>query len=512
MSDQFALIDARGRAAGAALRTTTSFRALPDLPTPKRHGWVRPAIVAALVIAVVVGLVAVAGRDAAPVDERDPKNLRYVVDDLPDGWSIRSRTDATRTPADPIPGLTVALYGTSGDPTAPVVMMRWSTPESPNGQSFPGMGYSALATATEVQEFTVGDWHAACGTEENDRVVCLVETDRGFVLFSARRLPVDAVRTMASALTFVGESPQVAPESLPREVTPLYPSPLGQYFPAGSPGSGRASAVELLGSDTASAALTVSWADETDIAYLGLDDGWTATTMAGRSVFHQVMHADVETILETIVWIEGDRTFFLRVMNAPAATAEQLVANVRPASDTEWEAIHATGGDTPITEGTSPMGTDVAETTPTPTVDPSAPITDVVVSMEMNPLTDHQLEVVAGDPTSPVQVFVSYVVDTYSVRSPEGGGFTSRSPMQGTALQFAQNVANSGLFALSEDPDATELVVLVSDGTRRHVKLQQLFDGAPGRFAMVAVRWDQILGAQVLAADGTVLTEIPAFG
>jgi hypothetical protein len=119
---------------------------------------------------------------------------------------------------------------------------------------------------------------------------------------------------------------------------------------------------------------------------------------------------------------------------------------------------------------------------------------------------------VAGDPTSPVRVFVSYVVDTYSVRSPEGGGFTSRSPMQGTALQFAQNVANSGLFALSEDPDATELVVLVSDGTRRHVKLQQLFDGAPGRFAMVAVRWDQILGAQVLAADGTVLTEIPAFG
>lgn len=505
MSDQFALIDARGRAAGAAVRSSTSLRALPDLPSPKHHGWVRPALAAAVAIAVVVGLVAVAGRDATPVDERDPKNLRYVIDDLPGGWSIRSRTDATNTVSDPLPGMTLSLYGTSGDPTAPVVMMRWSSPESPDGQSSPGMGYAALAEATEVQEFTVGAWDAACGAEANDRVLCMVETDRGFVQFSARRLSVDAVRTMASALTFVGELPQVAPESLPEGVAPLYSGPVGTFFTGGGPGSGRASAIQMLGPSSASASLTVSWADDTDIAYLGLDDGWTATTMAGRSVFHQVMDIGVETI----VWIEGDRTFVLRVMNATAATAEQLVTNVRPASDTEWEALHAIGGDTPTTDGTSPTGTDVAETTPAATLDAGALLTDVEMSMEMH-LADHQLEVVAGDPTSPVRIFVSYVVDTYNVRGPEGGGFVSRSPLGGIVVQFTPDSA--GLFALTEDKDASELVVHVSDGTRRHVALQQLFDDAPGRFALVPVVTDQILGAQVLAADGTVLTEIPGFG
>ena len=42
MSDQFDLVDARGRAAATAVRRNAAARALPTTPGPSRAGWVRP--------------------------------------------------------------------------------------------------------------------------------------------------------------------------------------------------------------------------------------------------------------------------------------------------------------------------------------------------------------------------------------------------------------------------------------------------------------------------------------
>jgi hypothetical protein len=509
MSDQFALIDARGRAAGAALRDATLFRVLPDLPTPKGHGWVRPAIVAALVIAVVVGLVAVAGRDAAPVDERDPKDLRYVIDDLPDGWTIRARRDASGRTDDALPGVVMSLYGTSGDPTAPVMMIRWSTPDSPNGHVAESNGFAGLTDATGVEEFSVGSWRSACGTDTAGRVICLVDTDRGFVQVSARHVSPTAVREMMQHLEFLGDRPGVPAGDLAAGMTPLYSGAMGPYLRALGLGADVTSEVSMTGPSSASAELAVSWADDSELAMLGLDEGWTAATVASRPVFRQVLSDGTERV----VWEQDGRTFWLTVHDVSAGVVEVLVSNVRAATDTEWAAIHEIPTDLPTVAGTVPAETDGVAPAPVPTLDLEAPITDVAAGITVTQLSDHEVEVVtdgvagSGAATS---VTVGYVVDSYNVRAPEGGGITARSPLTETMLQYVPSSSAPGLFALSEDPDAAELVVLTPDGIRYRASLQQLFEDQPGRFAMVGVSLAQFAKAQVLAADGTVIAELNA--
>ena len=150
----FARLDERGRAAGAGLRAAATFRpaasdtALVPSRTPRGMVWAA----ALALVAVVAGVVYLTGRDTPPADTPDPTtgSLRSVLGDLPEGWSVTSAKDVgVATAPNNDDGVQYVLYGTSGDPTAPTVLLLWS------GETMALTADDFQASGSEYREFEV---------------------------------------------------------------------------------------------------------------------------------------------------------------------------------------------------------------------------------------------------------------------------------------------------------------------------------------------------------------------
>ena len=175
MSDElFALIDARGHAAGAGLQraaTTHSWAAVP----PKRPVvWVRPALVLAAVVALLAGLVWVAHKPTPPAGHT-PAGLRYVIGDVPAGWTLESTQDQSST-APQAYGIVAASYGTYDDPTAPYVVIQWVDPAHRSDTSLAGT--AALNFSSNLREVAAGRLVAVCG-DDGSHVFCALDTPNG---------------------------------------------------------------------------------------------------------------------------------------------------------------------------------------------------------------------------------------------------------------------------------------------------------------------------------------------
>lgn len=88
MSDmQLEAVDARARSAGAAERQGAAVRRQPDAPVRREVPWLRPALVAAVAVLTVGGLVIIAQRDTTPNDdEQTIVDTRYLIGDVVDGY------------------------------------------------------------------------------------------------------------------------------------------------------------------------------------------------------------------------------------------------------------------------------------------------------------------------------------------------------------------------------------------------------------------------------------------
>jgi hypothetical protein len=114
-------IDEVARRAVVALQREISTRPLPEpsLRTPRR--WVAPVVALAAVAVVVIGLIAVGTNRNDPVGN-DPSDPRWILTDLPEGWSaVHASEPSERTLTDQQGLLRWVLYATDAAPLGPVV-------------------------------------------------------------------------------------------------------------------------------------------------------------------------------------------------------------------------------------------------------------------------------------------------------------------------------------------------------------------------------------------------------
>ena len=518
MSDRFALIDARGRAAGAAVRGTTSLRALPDLPTPKRHGWVRPALVAVVAIAVVVGLVAIVGRDAAPVDEHDPKNLRYLIDDLPDGWSIRSVKDfGVQTGEVPSLGRYAVLFAVPGDPSARAIALQWADPATPEGLRYPPMGFSNLVFTDDVEEFDAAGRRAACGTSLEVGYRCYVETDQGMVQALAKQLSLEQVRSALAGLEFIDGHPTIAAGALPPGLVTIRSGPEWLFAPVTNPDSSEVASVEYQSADGSTALLVMGWADDHDLAESALEQPWSGLQVGNYPGFNSFLGPDSSS--RSILWNRDGRTFFLLV-GGDHSDALTMANAVRPATDTEWAAVPTRGEAGTSDEGvtTTASGEDASpDTVPTPTLGAGTRVTDQTVEMVVSANTgdDADFDVrIDGDVRTGVSVTV--IGDTYGARLP-GAGFFSGSLDDAINLQPIDTlnpdpeVQGAGYAVFTGGNAAVTLRVTATDGVRYLVDLVPMPGHPQMRVALVRLPTSvSVVAADVVDRLGTVIAEVNA--
>ena len=88
MSDmQLEAVDARARSAGAAERQAAAWHRQPEAPVRRGLPWLRPALVAAVAVLTIGGLVIITQRDTTPNDdERSVVDTRYLIGDVVDGY------------------------------------------------------------------------------------------------------------------------------------------------------------------------------------------------------------------------------------------------------------------------------------------------------------------------------------------------------------------------------------------------------------------------------------------
>jgi hypothetical protein len=518
MSDQFALIDARGRAAGAALRSATSLRALPDLPTPKPHGWVRPTLAAAVAIAVVVGLVAIAGRDAAPVDERDPKNLRYVIDDLPDGWTIRSVKDAgVQTGEVPSVGRYAVLFAVPGDPSARAIALQWADPATPEGQRYPQMNFSNLLFTEDVEEFDAGGRRAACGTSLEVGYLCYVETDQGMVQALAKQLSLEQVRSALAGLEFVDGHPTIAAGALPAGLVTVRSGPEWLFPAVMNPDSSEVASVEYQSTDGSTALLVMGWADDHDLAESALQQPWSGLQVGNYPGFNAFLGPDSSS--RSILWNRDGRTFFL-IVGGDHSDALTMANSVRRATDTEWAAVPTRGQAGSSDEGvaTTASAEDASlDTVPTPTLGAGTLVTDQAVEMVVSANTGDDADFdVRIDGEVRTGVSVTVIGDSYGARLPGAGGFggslddaINLQPID--TLNPDAEVQGAGFAVFTGSNAAVTLRVTATNGVRYLVDLVPMPNHPRMRIAVVRLP-TSVLGvkADVVDRRGTVLTEVTA--
>ena len=492
---EFALIDERGRAAGAGLRAAASFRPDPatsPTPSPSRtpRGMVWAAAVA--LVAVIAGVVYLTGRDNPPADEPAPTSLRYVLGDLPDGWSVTSAKDVgVATAPDNEADVQFVLYGTSGDPTAPTVILSWDG-------NIPVFGVADFqALGGEYREFEADGRAGTCGEVPPVRyVLCAIPpvdaSGLGTVVVRAGGMTLDQIVDTVKGLTLDGE-PALPIDALPAGAVLLDRS------------VGNASLAVALGTPDSAAVTSVEYrTDDGEVGFLVTGDGatqqlsaaaavatWRKVTRDGATYF--VMDA-IAGGNPVVTWSTGGRAFQLGV---PVSEDEllDLAASVRPASDEEWAGFTprtgvGTGGTLPATIDTQAPPTSIA-------VDPTF---EVEVGMTVEPLAGGSAKVSSTGEGTSTEVFTLRLTETTFLFA--GGGFSASGGLNPTQPLINPINTIPGVWAVI--PGGGTLVVNTADGGRYTARTVQPIEGVAVDFAMVALTVD-VVSAEVLDGAGNVI-------
>ncbi|MDO8391387.1 MAG: hypothetical protein Q7V57_12960 [Actinomycetota bacterium] len=521
MSDElFALIDARGRAAGAALRAEAVFRApaRAKVTSPTR-GWLRPVLLVGVVAAMVVGLVMVAGRGDDQAVDHAPSGLRYLVGDLPDGWTAHAAKDAGVSTGADFHNVQLTLYGTSGNPATPALQLAWSDPAQADDGEMNLMGDFAtvLHFTAAIRSFTVSGRDAACGELPDDELYCSVDLAEGLVQLRARQVPFEAVKVALQTLRIVDGSPQLDQASLPSTVAFVTSGDMDvvSAAAAGNVDSVEVSSVEYVRSDGDALRLVTGWADQQDIAFAAMQGRFQRVPFGEGVAYWKVLNDPTSAQL---VWVSDGRSLSLTA-RGDVSTLVALAASVRPASNAEWADMPVrpqAGGDIgtedtiieAAPETTGP-GTDSSDDVDPPvTLAPGTDIVDVPVTQVMVATSpdDADFSVQLPDGTF-ATVSIAILGDSVLVRKP-GGGATG-GPLSSMADPFVMYLGNdgrSGAYILTTDASVRQLRVTRSNGERYVMDFVQM-PAHPGVFiAVLPLPANSLIRADVIDAAGRVLT------
>ncbi len=454
-----------GRAV-AALRRAASTRPLPELSLRGPRRWPTPIVALAAVAVVVIGLIAVGTNRNDPVGN-DPNEPRWILTDLPEGWSAVHATEPSeRTLTDQQGLLRWVVYATDAAPLGPVVAIvpdQFTDMAEPStlrhtevdgrqavvGQShFPGVMWLDV-------ELTAGHWVGMTGAG----------VDEAGMLAIGARLTIDNVGLPILAdpttfgLTLVGAGD-------PSEVAVL-----------------RSDAIGTATSTYRSAAgeeWTLSVGPATDLgrAWAGL---FGATSLDGGEMFASN---------RSIFWEQGKLAFRLEVTTAdnPDLPAMLRAArSARQATSKEWaDLVHGNAASVTVDTTAAVTETSISDA-------PSGPWTDVHLNtsvVKLNQFTYRLTSTGRDGSTSTTEVkFLGRELNCGPLSTGLSGGATS----------------GGGTVCVVADPQAVsrpaELRIYADDGIRYILDMQSVDEVTFGVYHLDGLDTPRF---DVVNEDGTI--------
>jgi len=526
MNDElFTLIDARGHAAGAALHRAAAVHPWTAKAPKRPIVWVRPALVVAAVVALLAGLVWVAHKPAPPAGHT-PAGLRYVIGDMPAGWTLESTQDQSSTSLN---GIVVASYGTYDDPTAPYVAIEWVDPARSSGTSLAGT--SALNFYSNLREVAAGSATAVCGDKgSRTQAFCALDTPNGPLQVQASRATDAQIGQLLGAVEIVNGEPFVAAASVPAGMSTLahgdvYAHP---FLTWAQSNVGLTAAVYSNTSGDRGVTLATGWASDNDMAAAAAFAEMDQVDVGGHTGYLGTVQGPN---LHELAWRDGERTFAL-TSDDGTLDLVALAASVRPATDTEWAAALVVRVPSGGPDGTSlTEGTDGTTPSPVPGTEPGAsPETDPPASVPDGPIVTHDVAITqtvepvsANDATYSCELpdgsFGSFQVavaaGTVFMREPSGRSGSSSFKLAekvSTTATFMDAGAGVAVVAISTDPAARQLRVTRSNGERYVLDLVPAEGHPDVHVGVVIIPDGTLVTFDVIDAEGKVLTVDPQLG
>jgi hypothetical protein len=487
-------IDDVAARAVAALRRDVSTRSLPELRGHRPRHWIGWIAVVAAVTVVVVGLVAI-GTNRNESVGNDQARLRWLVRDLPSGWKPDSVFDSATAPARQIPdSFAMNVYATDAAPLGPMLTVQGTTDTT---QEIELGSYSGDVVSYE--EVELGGKRAAFATLQNGGRGLYIEINSVWVYLSSRGISDDGLRELATTLTpdaaghyDVGES--ALPDGLHKVVSTS--DPLGDVVSVSYISPGETGGYLELATLPAAAVLMGSPPPTSfDLQPVSIGDfsGFVGSLTSDTTA--------PPITAWTVLWRRDGLDFEL---TGQGLTREQILAaaaSASPASPDEWE--HLLGSQIIGPGDTAPVATSPAEvpTETAPTI--AGGPRDVAITVKVDDVSPNDEKWSGVLPTGESwSVKVTRVYDRMNVRYEVGGNVSSvfglrTDPPTGTSIVCCHPTA------ITNNPNATALRVLRSDGDRYTIPLHDLPGTGGVRVAFIALP-DNVL-AELLDADGNVL-------
>ena len=501
-------LDARGRAAGSALRVTAELRPLAATrPGVVRHRtWVRPVALLAVTAALLALLFVVARREDDAVD-RDSSGLQYVIGDLPAGWSVESVKDAGVDMWGDAAQDAVALYGTAGDPTAPTIHLYLP----PSEVSY---DVSMLIGTTEVRHFEIDGRASGCGSTAFGAPMtrCIAALAGGGVVVTAAHLTFEQLVPVLQALVLADGMPTLDPAALPAGMV-LLRSGDTKHESAMKPGGGNTADVSHVlyaGPGGATQFLTTGWADQHELA-AAFNDSMHAVQVGAVTGFAGVGDGPG---LVRVVWTHDGRSFALTA-TATEAEAVALAASVRPASAIEWANLQpnpdstTTAPDRTSPDTTTTAPDDTLVDSPPATLDPSVDtITDVRVQLTIGGTTADDLRLSSALPDGTFGEIEVVILGTNLLFRGDNSGMGI--DISQWEEPYAQEMGDqAGYFVITTDRTYATLRVTRSNGERYIMDITEIPDH-PGIYAaVIGVPTGEMVSFELVDAKGTTLLGTP---
>lgn len=312
-------------------------------PRPRRTRWILLGVMAALWAGAAGAVIVATRREDAeatgaftPSAHADLTQLRYVIGDLPEGYSSRMGVSAEAavppSPADAPLSAPSAAYATPDDPSAPRV---WVTASDEALE--PGFVY--LDQTTGVVESQFDGRRAACGNFEvladldvgPEQVWCYIDAEPEMVMLRSEGLGIEDTVAMLQGLQFEGEEPRLDPAVLPEGME------LIDAYGAAGPDQYATSLARYAGPCTTNLSLVIAWDDEMDLATARLESReWTIVDIGGEPGHLSVGGRNASTL----VWEADGRAFQLSAMSDGEVDLLAIANSVHAATPEEWAALN----------------------------------------------------------------------------------------------------------------------------------------------------------------------------
>ena len=479
-------------------RAETAPRPLAALRPRTRRRWVAPVVALAAISVVVVGLIVI-GTNRNESVGNDPARLHWLLRVVPSGWKPTSVFDSTTDPPreSSSDGFVRNFYATDAEPLGPSLIVESSTDPSQSTD----IGSIGSPNALSYEEFDLDGKRAAFAMLPDTAKGLYVEINSTWVYLWSRGLSDDVLRRLAGTLTADATGHyDVAGSALPGgmhkvELATIQHSDFVSidYAPSGGDGSGMS--------------FVIGPAAPTPIGRAAMGWEYKAVSAGDFSGFLGSLTTENAAPLTTewlVLWRRDGLDFALSGQGESSDQILNAAASATQATPDEWARLL----------GSQNVGSN--DTVPTGTAPPVAPVVteptfvgeprDVATTVTVDDVSNNEQRWSGLLPTGESwSAEVTRVYDHIEMRSYSSDGTLLASLTTSTAQVTGDGqVTCCSPIAITKNPDAAALRVLLSDGDRYTIPLHDLpgIDGV--RIAFLPIP-DLAPLTELIDANGNVL-------